>query len=109
MSSQTYQLVRQAIIERKAISATYNGAHREMCPHVLGTKLGKPQGLFYQYGGASNSRPIQPDGSPNNWRCIEIGKLSSVTLIDTVWHTAPNHSRPSTCVGIGEVDVAVTY
>jgi hypothetical protein len=104
-----YQLVRQAILQRKAIHAIYNGQHREMCPHVLGTKFGKPQALFYQFGGASNSRPIQPDGSPDNWRCIEIAKLSNVTIHDTVWHTAPNHSRPQTCVGVGEVDVAIEF
>jgi len=103
----SYQLVRQAILERKAIQATYSGLYREMCPHVLGTKDGKPQGLFYQFGGESSSRPIQPDGSPVNWRCIEIAKLSNVTLHETTWHTAPNHSRPQTCVGM--VDVEVTY
>jgi hypothetical protein len=103
----SYQIVRQAIVERKAISAMYKGRYREMCPHVLGSKFGKPQGLFYQFGGASNSRPIQPDGSPDNWRCLEIALLSNVTLLDSAWHTAPNHSRPQTCVG--EVDVAISY
>jgi len=103
----SYELIRQAILEHKAIHAIYNGQYREMCPHVLGNKNGKPQALFYQFGGASNSRPIQPDGSPDNWRCIELSKLSNVTIHDTVWHTAPNHSRPQTCVG--NVDVAVAY
>jgi hypothetical protein len=78
-----------------------------MCPHVLGTKNGKTQALFYQFGGESNSRPIQPDGSPDNWRCIELAKLSNVSIIEGIWHTAPNHSRPQTCVG--DVDVAVDY
>jgi hypothetical protein len=104
----SYALIRQAILEKKAIYATYSGLHREMCPHVIGTKNGKPQALFYQYGGESSSRPIQPDGSPDNWRCIEIAKLSNVQIADVgIWHTAPDHSRPQTCVG--DVDVAVAY
>jgi hypothetical protein len=102
----SYQLVRQAILEQRSIHATYTGLHREMTPHVLGTKDGKPQALFYQYGGASNSRPIQPDGSAENWRCIEIAKLSNVVIVDGR-HTAPNHSRPQTCVGV--IDVEVPY
>jgi len=102
----SYQLVRQAILEQKSIHATYSGRYREMTPHVLGTKDGKPQALCYQYGGESSSRPIEPDGSAVNWRCIEIAKLSNVEIVDGR-HTAPNHSRPQTCVGT--VDVEVTY
>jgi hypothetical protein len=103
----SYQLVRQAILEHKNIHATYNGLHREMSPHVIGTKNGKEQALCYQYGGDSSSRPIQPDGSAVNWRCIEIIKLSNVQLVDGAWHTAPDHSRPQTCVD--QVDIEVSY
>jgi hypothetical protein len=102
----SYQLIRQAILERKSINATYDGQPREMTPHVIGTKNGKEQGLFYQYGGVSNSRPIQPDGSPDNWRCLEISKIANVAIVAGS-HTAPNHSRPQTCVG--NVDVEVTF
>jgi hypothetical protein len=104
----SYDLVRQAIFEKKGISAYYHGQYREMCPHVLGSKNGKRHGLFYQFAGQSNSRPIQPDGSPDNWRCIDIDALSGVALLDIEeWHTAPDHSRPQTCVGY--VDVAVAF
>jgi hypothetical protein len=104
----SYALIRQAILEKKAIHATYSGLHREMCPHVIGLKNGKPQTLCYQYGGQSSSRLIQPDGSKENWRCIEIAKLSSVRIVETdTWHTAPDHSRPQTCVD--KVDVEVRF
>jgi hypothetical protein len=79
-----------------------------MCPHVLGTKNSKLHGLFYQFAGQSNSRPIQPDGSPDNWRCIDISALVDVKIIDIgAWHTAPDHSRPQTCVDF--VDAVVAY
>jgi hypothetical protein len=58
--------------------------------------------LCYQYGGESGSG-LQAAGSPANWRCIALEKLSRVELLEGVWHTAPNHSRPQTCVA--EVDV----
>ena len=102
----SYDLIRQAILEKKIVHATYKQQHREMCPHALGTKNGKQQALFYQFGGESNSRPIEPDGSSANWRCLEIAQLSNVRLFDDYWHTAPNHSRPQTCVG--DIDVEVT-
>ena len=50
--------------------------------------------LCYQYGGASQSG-LQPAGSPANWCCIVLEKLSRVKLLDDGWHTAPNHSRPA--------------
>jgi hypothetical protein len=105
--AQKYEIVKQAIINRKPIGAIYDGKVRLLCPHVLGIdKDGGLQALFYQYGGASNSRPIQPDGSPNNWRCLSLDKLFSIQpLDDDGWHTAPNHSRPQTCVKLIHFEV----
>jgi hypothetical protein len=99
--AQKYDLIKHAINNRQSIRATYGGQARLLCPHVLGVdKDGGLQALFYQFGGASNSRPIQPDGSPDNWRCLALDKLSNVQAITGGggWHTAPNHSRPQTCV-----------
>jgi hypothetical protein len=79
-----------------------------MCPHVLGlNKQGIQQALCYQFAGESKSRPIMPDGSPDNWRCIEIAKFLDVEIFDGPWHTAPNHSRPQTCVF--RIDVEVQF
>jgi hypothetical protein len=102
----SYDLVRQAILEKKAVCAYYHGQYREMCPHVLGTKNGKRHCLFYQFGGQSNSRPIQPDGSKDNWRCIDIDALSGVKIVESAWHTAPDHSRPQTCVDYADAVAA---
>jgi hypothetical protein len=43
-------------------------------------------------------------GSPENWRCIVLEKLRSVKLLDDSWTTAPNHSRPATCVVEADID-----
>ena len=45
----------------------------------------------------------KPPARPANWRCIALEKLSGVELLEGAWQTAPNHSRPQTCVV--EVDV----
>ena len=103
-----YQIIRQAILDKTIIVAVYDGLERIMCPHVIGTnKQGREQALCYQFAGDSRSRPIEPDGSPVNWRCIDIAKLGSVNTTTGPWHTAPNHSRPQTCVA--NIDVEVQF
>ena len=102
---ETYQMIRQAIVEKKQVIATYHGHPREMCPHVIGWKGGRAQALFYQFAGTSSSG-LGPDGSPGNWRCLFLDELSNVQVRDGAWHSAPNHSRPQTCVD--NIDVEVT-
>ena len=103
-----YEIVRDAIVNKKIVRAIYDGHERIMCPHVLGTKKGRPQALFYQFGGTSSSG-LSPDGSPSNWRCLFLDLLEDVSSQDAngQWHTAPNHSRPQTCVD--NIDVEVTF
>lgn len=112
-SNQLYHMIRQAIINRDIVVATYHGHVREMCPHVLGTKKGRLQSLMYQFAGTS-SNGLEPDGSPANWRCIIVEELLNVSVrkSDGHWHTASNYSRPQTCVNPDEsfvdfIDVAV--
>ena len=59
--------------------------------------------LCYQYGGESASG-LQPPGSPANWRCVVLEKLSQVKLLEDGWRTAPNHSRPASCVVEADID-----
>src|ERR1700730_8266627 len=98
-----YRLVRTAVVSKLPIRATYDDRDRWFCPHRLGrNNEGQVRVLYYQYAGESSSG-LQADGSPENWRCIALEKLIRVQLIEGSWHTAPNHSRPQTC--IVEVDV----
>lgn len=101
-----YTIVRNAIINKQQIFAFYNGYYREMCPHSIGTKNGRKQGLFYQFGGNSSSGSIVP-GSLNNWRCIPIDGLINIEVKEGMWYSANNHSIPSTCVDV--IDVEVDY
>ena len=59
--------------------------------------------LCYQYGGESETG-LGPPGSRDNWRCIALDKLSRVELLDELWQTAPNHSRPASCIVEADVD-----
>ena len=103
-----YEIVEDAIVNHKIITATYRDRIRIMCPHVLGTKRGRQQALFYQFAGDSSSG-LGPDGDPENWRCMFLDELSNVNSADAKgeWHTAPNHSRPQTCVD--QIAAEVTF
>ena len=67
-SVEPYDLLREAILNRRQVVAVCHGLPREFCPHVLGTKDDEEHCLAYQFGGASASGPLVP-GSPANWRC----------------------------------------
>lgn len=64
--------------------------------------------LCYQYGGESDSG-LDPTGSPSNWRCVGLEKLSRVKLLSDRWRTAPNHSRPSSCIVKADIDAEDYY
>ncbi len=98
----TYALIRQAILDKHQVIATYNGYRREMCPHVIGRKAGRRQGLFFQFAGGSSS------GLPRGgeWRCIPVDALKDVVVRPGPWHTGVGHSRPQTCIDIVDTEVA---
>ena len=99
-----YGLVWTAIANKQPMEAMYQGRLRLFCPHRLGrNRAGGLRVLCYQYGGESQSG-LQPAGSPANWRCVELEKLSRVKPLEDGWYTAPNHSRPGSCVAQADID-----
>lgn len=99
-----YRLVWDAVVSRRPIEARYQGYPRLFCPHRLGrNREGQLRVLCYQYGGESKSG-LQPAGSPDNWRCVALEKLSQVRLLEEAWRSAPNHSRPASCVINADID-----
>jgi hypothetical protein len=99
-----YRILRRAVEGRQPVSCRYNGLDRLFCPHRLGrNKEGQLRVLCYQFGGKSESG-LKPAGSPANWRCIALDKLDGVQLLEGTWRTAPNHSRPASCIVDADVD-----
>lgn len=99
-----YAWVYRAVEQRRPISASYHGRRRLFCPHRLGrNSKGELRVLCYQYGGESESG-LGPPGSSDNWRCIALEKLSAVRLLKGPWQTAPNHSRPASCIVNPDID-----
>lgn len=100
-----YSIIKQAIQNKQCITCSYNGYTRKMTPHVIGTKNGHEQALFYQYGGQSSSG-LSADPT-KNWRCIEISKIKNISINDDNYNTANNHGKTQTCVD--SIDLEVRY
>ena len=61
-------------------------------------------GSFAISMGARASAAWSPSAR-SNWRCLAVDKLLQVELLQGSWHTAPNYSRPQTCIAQVEMDV----
>ena len=101
MPSTNYETIRAAMQARQQLTCTYNGLHREFCPHTLGYKKGLEKVLGFQFAGES-SKGLPPGGE---WRCMFINEISDLQARDGSWHTRDDHLRPQTCVDDVELEV----
>lgn len=102
MPSSNYTTIRSAMAAKQQVICTYNGYHRELCVHTLGTSGNKEMALAYQFAGDS-SNPPRTDA--DRWRCLEVEKIEKLAVRDGEWYSADNHSKKQTCVK--EVDLEV--
>jgi hypothetical protein len=100
--SDTFDLVKRAIAEKKLISAVYHDRRRQMCPHVLGWKAEREHALFFQVGGDC-TKGLAVAGS---WRCLNLDELSEVEIQDGEFLTGPGYyDNPQTCVDKVEAQI----
>ena len=95
MRSTTYALFEDAILAGQQVICTYDGHHREICPHIIGlNKDGKEAVLAWQFAGGSKGG-LPPGGQ---WRCLILANVRNARVRDGVWHTGPYHQATQTCV-----------
>lgn len=98
----TYELIREAILNKQQVVATYRGHRRAMCPHVLGIKGFIRHALFYQFGGTSEHW-LPPSGE---WRCMDIDHLLDLTVREGQWHTRDDYDQQrQSCVDTIDLSV----
>ena len=103
MTSATYRLFREAILEEKQVTCMYEGCYREVCPLIIGHTAGEEKVLSFQFGGASNSK-LPPGGQ---WRCLYLAKVSDVRWRDGPWHEGREHRTTQRCVVDIDLDINV--
>ena len=98
-----FEILKQAIQEKKQVIGYYDGHPREMCPHVIGLKKGVRNVLSFQFAGSS-SKGLPPGGES---KCMHVDGLSNLSLREGTWHTRDDHSEPQRCVD--QIEAQVTY
>ena len=96
-----YAALKQAILNKQQVVATYNGVVREFCPHVLGRKGDRQHVLVYQFG--AHGIPNRPVGA--GWRCFDVQRLQDLSTRPGPWHSAANVYSPQSC--LDTIDVVV--
>jgi hypothetical protein len=95
LQSDAFELIKQAILEKKLISAVYHERPRELCPHVVGWKAEREHALLFQVGGDS-AKGLAPTGA---WRCLNLDELSEVEMYEGEFVTGPGYyDNPQQCV-----------
>jgi predicted DNA-binding transcriptional regulator YafY len=101
MPSATYKLFRDAIRSEQQVVCTYEGRHRELCPHVIGTsKNGEEVVLAWQFAGESSGKLPQ-------WRCLRLSNVRNARARNGPWYEGGSHRTEQTCVSKIDLDVNV--
>lgn len=101
MPSATYDLFRNAILREQQVICLYEGRHRELCPHIIGTnRRGEEVVLAWQFGGDSSGKLPQ-------WRCLRLAMVRDAGTRDGRWHEGGSHRTVQTCVSDIDLDINI--
>jgi hypothetical protein len=96
-------ILKQAILDKRCLTARYEGSERHFAPHALGlTSKGTPATFVFQYGGGTTT--ALPRGG--EWRCFHLDQLSGVRENRDHWRTPRNYSL-SRQICLAEIVLAV--
>ncbi len=98
----TWNVLSQALTDRRAVKATYHDRLRIICPHALGWKNGRAKTLVYQTAILDH----QPSHDPHGWRSLFIDDIEDPIITNDPWHTAANYTPYTT--GIDTLAAAIT-
>jgi predicted DNA-binding transcriptional regulator YafY len=103
-----WEILEQALRQRRPVRLTYHGRRRTVCPHALGWKNGKALLLAYQSAGqAHGNLPAEPQ---QGWRNLFVDDISDATLAApaTAWQSADNYNASHPFNAIDRLSVAIT-
>ena len=101
MPSATYTLFHNTILAEQQVICTYEGRHRELCPHIIGiNKSGEEVVLGWQFAGQRSRRLPQ-------WRCPRLANVRDARACDGRWYEGGSHRREQTCVSKIDLDINI--
>lgn len=101
MTSSTYQLIAQAMRQRKQVLCMYSGFARALSPIMLGHSRGRERVLGFQFAGGA-SKGLPPGGQ---WKCFDVAKMTEVELRGGEWHAGTSHTHPQHCIDTVDLDI----
>jgi hypothetical protein len=88
----SYSVLRQAILERHALTAHYDYFIRYFCPFSLGfDEGGDPIAIAFQYGGGK-PEGLRPGGE---WIAYKVDGLQSIQSIGDPWRIGKREKMPT--------------
>lgn len=101
-----YNIIKEAILNNKSVTFTYNNEMRLMSPHLLGKKNDRYKVFLLQYDGGSNEG-LSSDAS-ENWRCVFLSEITDLHINNDDFYSADNYSiLKQRCVDNVEVAIRV--
>jgi hypothetical protein len=96
-----YQMIKQAIRQRRSMTAHFEQHIRHFSPHALGRNADARQlGLGFQYGGTRRLGPLPAGG---DWLLFAVADLKDLVVNDDPWHPGPlGQPRPDWIAKIEE-------
>lgn len=85
-----WEVLAQALSERRPVRARYHGHERVVCPHVLGWAGGRAKVLAYQAAGTTSAGVLPLDAS-RRWRTMFVDELVGPVVVEGPWQSAPNY------------------
>lgn len=100
-SAVTYQIIRQAIVDRRCASALYEDYVRVFCPRTIGKdKTGTEIVAAFQYGGGClGGLPLG-----GKWCCFRVSDIDLISITDDAWRTGTSSEKRNGWVT--DIDVA---
>jgi hypothetical protein len=101
MPNSTYTLFHKAILGEQQVICSYDGRHRELCPHIIGTnKSGEEVVLAWQFAGESSGKLPQ-------WRCLKLANVSHAHARNGRWYEGGSHKTAQKCVTAIDLDINI--
>ena len=96
-----WNILHQAISQRRAIRARYHDHQRVLCPHALGWKNGRPKVLAYQTAILDHTSTTDSSG----WRSMFVDEIENPLITGDQWQSADNYTPHTT--GIDTLAAAI--
>jgi hypothetical protein len=96
LAAMTYDIIREAIIDRRSLTCLYDNCIRFFSPHILGKDAdGRECAVVFQYAGK------RPDGlfpDVGEWCCFHVDGIRRLRANGDRWVAGPIGGRPAGCV-----------